>query len=112
MATITKATLRNRVLSNIGVLAAGETANAEDALLVEEKIDSVHAILLGKKLLQWDTNAIPDYAILPMIAMVSSWTRPAFEMPGPSGEWTIGEQGLRRQVSRTLNGEPVQAVYF
>jgi hypothetical protein len=43
--TYTKAQLRNRVLRELGVLAAGETATAEDAQVVEEMIDTQHAML-------------------------------------------------------------------
>lgn len=62
MATLTKAQVRDRVLEHIGVLAAGQSASAEDAVLVEEAIDSAYAQLRKFGLAPFDLATVPEWA--------------------------------------------------
>jgi hypothetical protein len=65
--THTKAQLRDMVLQELGVLAAGETATAEDAELVECTIEAQHAMLRKEVFVDWDLTAIPLEVIEPLM---------------------------------------------
>ena len=67
--TYTQAQLRDRVLQELGVLPAGETATAEDAELVESVICAVHSMLRKEMFVDWTLEAIPQEVIEPLMAI-------------------------------------------
>ncbi len=71
MADMTKADLRSQVLYHLGVLAAGESATADDADVVDKAIDSVHEMLMARMRVDFLTSAIPEYAQIPLRDMVA-----------------------------------------
>lgn len=83
MADITKATLRNRVLRHIGVLAAGETASSEDASVVDDAIETAFEELdkYGTVESGFTSNNIPDWAQEPLRDRVAFQVAPAFGVP-------------------------------
>ena len=62
MAAITKAELRTRILESLGVLAAGETATAEDAARVDASIDAFFGDLSAYGTPSFATSSIPEFA--------------------------------------------------
>ena len=78
MATTTKAVLRNRVLEELGVLAAGETANSNDADVVDARIELINDQYIENGVSHWATSAIPDYAVEPLITITAARCAPAF----------------------------------
>lgn len=104
MADIAKAALGNRVLQNLGVLAAGETAATADTTLVEERIDAVHERLRKLGLAPFATSAIPSWAQSQMCDIASA---DVAQFYGKSGQELIeyhqraelGERDLARQVA-------------
>ena len=78
MSTWTKAKLASRVLEDLGVLAAGQAADAGDSKLVEDAIDSVYSILRRKGLCPFLTSAIPDWAQPALTDYVKTVIGPAF----------------------------------
>lgn len=63
MSSISKAELRVRILQQLGVLAAGETASAEDASVVDAAIEAFHEGELKKfGTPSFATSATPEWA--------------------------------------------------
>lgn len=60
MADATLAQLRNRVLQKLSVLERGETAEAEDAALVDSMILSVNEELRDLEICYWSDSAFPQ----------------------------------------------------
>jgi hypothetical protein len=117
VADLTKAQLRNRVLQHLGVLGAGQTANAEDADLVDEAIDAAHERLRKLGLVPFATSAVPPWAQIPLRDFVAGDVAQAFGMSGQrlaefkrTGD--EGERELRRQVAGFRHPMPIVADYF
>lgn len=101
MATITRAQLIERVLQNLGVLAAGQTPSAEDSFATGEAIDSVYARLQRDEKAPFTLSAIPEWAQPSLRDVVSYELKDVF---GISGErlQSIGEAYARgtQQISK------------
>lgn len=82
MATMTAAEMADRVLENLGIKAAGESASAEDATLAIEAVTSVRAELVRDGIAQWAADVIPEWAQLPVRDLVSFELRNAFGLAG------------------------------
>jgi hypothetical protein len=68
----TKQTIRNRVLRRLKALPAGQTADSEDAQIVEDAYDSLHAYLTERDVITWgSTDDIPLEAEEPIIKLVA-----------------------------------------
>jgi hypothetical protein len=63
MADATLAQTRNRTLEKLYVLIAGETAEAEDAEIVERVIASVNEDLRENELCYWSDSATPQHLL-------------------------------------------------
>jgi len=114
---LTKADLRNAVMTRMGVLAAGETANAADAALVDQAIEDVHESLIQKGLADWVTSAIPNVMKRPLIALVKYEVADDFSIPEARiGRWAVEARGMfgdiRALMSETQKGVPTKAEYF
>ena len=59
MTDFTLAQMRNRVLEKLGVLIAGETAEAEDVTTVETVIANVNEQLRDDEICYWDDSGTP-----------------------------------------------------
>jgi hypothetical protein len=81
MAAITSATLRTRILQTLGVLAAGETASAEDAALVDGAIDGLFGELTRYGGADFALSSIPDWAQESLRDCVAFRVAPSFGMP-------------------------------
>ena len=113
----TKADVATLALQHLGVLAAGETASAEDAALVEDIVDGVHEGLVGKGLADWDVDDVPDavkLAVRNIVAYQSaeSFTIGSMRVAALRNEAFEAEREIRRQQQTTPTDEPVRAVYF
>lgn len=68
----TKAQLRDKVLRKLKVLAAGQSAPPDDATIVEDAYDELHAQLTEDNVITWgSTDDIPDEAVRSMVKLVS-----------------------------------------
>jgi len=113
----TKVDIRNLILKNMGVLAAGETASAEDASDVEEMIDLAHATLRERGIALWDVDLVPDEVSLPLAQFVSGLMRDTdFVAAGKeqsiATNMVIGIEELFRLTSIKATSSPVKAEYF
>lgn len=117
MTTYTAAQLRNRVLQELGVLAAGETASADDAALVDAVVADVHAMLDKEVFVSWATSAIPDTVMEPLVMIVAARCAGRFGLPPDRRqellalhEVAMGQ--IRTQVQAEPNDAPVRAEYY
>ncbi|MNU70343.1 hypothetical protein D3C71_597470 [compost metagenome] len=111
MQTATKRDLGPRVLRKLTVLAAGETPDADDIELVNEKLDAVHAALRTRGLLRWTLNAVPDYAQESYVLMAAFLAAPEFQrVPDPT-MWSAGMREIESAIALTDVGT-IRAEYF
>lgn len=116
--THTKAELRDRVLQELGVLAAGETATAEDAELVECVCDAVHAMLHKEFFVDWTIEAIPLEVIEPLMAVCAARLSGRFGLSAERRRELLayGVQGMSDLATQCQTPEgssdPVYANYF
>jgi hypothetical protein len=113
MATLTKAELRNRVLEHLGIKPAGQSASAEDAVLVDEAIDAAHDRLNKFGLVPFATSAIPEWAQVPLRDYVAGDVGRSFGF-GDSlkQQQMLAESELRRQVAGFRHPIPIRVDYF
>ena len=68
----TKQDIRNQVLRRLKVLPAGQTADSEDASIVETAYDNLHALLTEREVINWGaSDDIPSEAVLPIVSLVA-----------------------------------------
>src|SRR5688572_9228271 len=60
---MTKGELRDHILQQLGVLGAGDTATADDAVLMETIIDNCQDELEQLEVALWPVDDVPGYAI-------------------------------------------------
>jgi hypothetical protein len=82
MAVWTKADLADRVLENLGVKPASQSASAEDAARVSEIIESVHQRLMNRGLAPFASTATPEWAHVSMRDIVSADCASLFGISG------------------------------
>lgn len=93
--------LKERVLIRLAVLAAGESAVADDAELVGTRYTALHDMLITEGLASWTpVDDIPDWAELPVIAMTAAVCAHEFGV--------IGQRFVELQVQGALNLPPQQ----
>jgi hypothetical protein len=113
MATLTKAELRDRVLTHMGILAAGQSASAEDAAIVEEAIDAAHSQLRKFGLVPFATSAVPEWAQAQLRDYVAGIVGPSF---GFGDAFYAGKMVAERELARQVAGKKhplrVRAEYF
>lgn len=118
MATNTKSELRDDVLRELNALAAGQTAGAEDAALVESRIQNVLEMLDDEEVITWniDSDDIPSLSYLPLIPLVAATLAGAFGQQARAAEFeTKSERALRtlrRQAQLPYVPTTAQANYF
>lgn len=108
----TRFDLAERALLEIGVLAAGETASAEDQSLAEMKFDAVHASLGARGLLRWTLSDIPIWAEEPLVQMTAALLLKPFGMQPDDSGWTGGEAEIRRCIQVDWTGGPTEFESF
>lgn len=127
MAAKTKADLSTAVLRRLRILAAGETASAEDAALVEDEYDDTLEALREEGLVYWpntgrSTAEIPQVVFQALVGIMCDAVASAFGVQTPieqedvAGERTTtgvaGKRFLRLHISKRSSGEPTRAVYY
>lgn len=107
----TKRELAPRVLRKLTVLAAGESADAADIELVEQKLDAVHAALETRGLLRWTLNDVPASAEEPYVFMAAYLAAPEFQRALDPSLWSSGMREIEAAVALTGVGV-TRAEYF
>ncbi len=117
--------LYTAVLQEMGVLAAGEVAEADDADKVAQKYLALYAMLEAKNLVSWgDSDEIPSYAEVPLTMMLAFLCASAFGI-SPQRRMELGvlgsldaerpslaERMLRKQGARKYYYSPARTTYF
>lgn len=123
---MTAAELKLATLRKLRVLAAGETADADDVTLMDEKYTGLHAMLLEMGLVTWALSEdIPPKAEQPVISMLAAMTVDDFGVSEPRAsvlkaegmlklpQASIAERQLRGLLAPTpVAGTVQRAQYF
>lgn len=118
MADATLAELRNRVLQKLKVLQAGETAEAEDTVLIEGLIVSVNEKLRDLGIAYWSDSACPQSMLEDLAMYVACHAADDYMDGGQAGTFRqtyepTAERNLRRLVSSGERfNKPTRAEYF
>jgi hypothetical protein len=114
--------LKYHVLLKLGVVAAGDSPNADDGATVELRYQTLHRHLTAARLTDWNVSAdIPDEFDMPIIAMVAAESARDFGNTDPmlQAEGKLGlpnpspaERQLRRLMSKTYVSTTARTEYF
>lgn len=97
------------------MLAAGETASAEDAATIDARVTSLHEEFIDNGLVPWALTAIPERAVAPFAIIVAADAWRPFN--GEEGlveaeqKAVAARARLARQAQR-ITGEVGTAEYF
>lgn len=119
MTTKTRTDLINAALANLGILAAGQSASAEDFNEVDDHIDGLIASLDKRDIVTVDNiEAIPIEWFSALSTLLADQAAPSFGMPGllpsPSAPNPVAaaETELREIVYARPTREPQRTEYF
>lgn len=116
--SVAKATIRNEVLEDLAIVAAGETPSAADASRVDSAIERLNEELIADGLSTWATSAVPDTVVESFKAIVAFRVAKMFEVDAQlraelRSEATPAYTRLVSLVAKQdLTGEPIRSVYF
>lgn len=108
----TKRDLAITLLRKLGVVGDGQTPDASDIQIAEEKLDAVHAILLAKRKLHWTWDDVPAYANEPYAMMGAFLAAPEFSVPPDIRIWQAGESLLNSVNTAPITDAPAAGEYF
>lgn len=118
MANKTRNDLVNQALSNLGVLAAGQTASTEDFETVDDHVDQVIAGLDADDIVTVFADEIPIELFAEIAAILADDAAPEFGMPGmppaPGGQPAAdaAKEKIRTRIRGRPTGEPLRTEYF
>lgn len=109
----TTAELRESVAEHLRISTADLTLSAEDADLIDRRIQAVTDYLRELGVAWWVDNAIPDAALMPMTLCVSAWACVPFGKAGQGYEagFPDGKTQLASIKPSSVNNT-VQAEYL
>lgn len=113
MATKTRAEMISRVLTRLGVLAAGQTATDEDSDLAGEVLDSLHKSHTKRGLAPYATTAYPEWAQRSVVKIAAHELASDFGITGQRlaefAQAAIGaERDLSEQVAAQSHAAPTR----
>lgn len=118
MATITRVQLRNAVMHDLGILDPNESLRAEDATLVDARVQSTLERLYADGLIPFnlDGDAIPASYQNPLSWCIGPSVAPSFgmrdQLPALLAMEKEGLRMLRRLKARPYFGTVATANYF
>lgn len=114
--------LYRKTLEELEVVAAGESANAEDTQVVADKYVGLFQMLLTMDLVGWgQTEDVPDYAVIPLTLMLAFVCAKAFGKDdgkyAASGalnlpQVSLAERQLRMLLARHYVSYPAASEYL
>ena len=104
----TQADLLQEVLENLGVLAAGQTAETEDLARVSEKLPSIISTLGATEIVYIpDINNIPDEWFIPLANCVAYFCKAKFGVTGDAAQEVDNDYQLAILMFKVMNrGRP------
>lgn len=118
MTNRSKTDLRNEVLTDLGIIAAGETASGNDATIVDNAVQNLLEYLEDESLLIFSAGAASTDSVIParifhaLIDLVAFRVGRKFGRPVEPEVWQMGMQALRRSVLPGSDNTPVEVVYY
>lgn len=111
--TKTRQQLVTRALQKLSVLAAGQTASAEDAQLVLDEIPPVMDDLAQRDIFSWgDPDQIEDAAFVHLADILANSVAADFGKPQDETLRLTAEKRLRALRLSMLSGQQQTAEYF
>lgn len=117
--------LHQRALQKLGRLATGQTADADDAAIIQTKYGSLYEQLQTLALLTWAADeTIPEWAAEAIVQMIAALSVDEFEISEPKRSTLIlqgllhmnppsqAENSLRKQLARNYVSSPATPDYF
>lgn len=116
--------LYRRVLEDLQVTAANESAPIEDTQFVATKYAQLYQMLKGESLIVWSiTDDLPEDVVIPLTAMLKFLCAPGFgkpanpqegalNLPGRAGGPSLAEIQLRRVLARDYVSSIAHSDYF
>jgi len=117
--------LYTAALQEIGKVASGEVAEADDRDVVEQKYLSLYAMLEAKNLVDWGVSEeVPTYAEQPITYMLAFLCCQAFGVSGQKRQEmgvlgaldapqpSIAERQLRKLAAKKYYYQPARTEYF
>lgn len=101
-----------RLLKKMGVVGAGQAANAADLELAIEKIVSVHDTLVAQNKARWTLDDVPGYAAEGYALMGSALAGPEFGAAVDPGAWQGGMRMICAGAAIGPSSCPIAAEYF
>ena len=103
--TRTRRDLVNAALANLGILAAGQTADAEDFEAVDDKVEGLIAWLEATEILDLeDVEAIPQEFFNPVAVLLANDAALEFGLPGiPAAQTTPAVAGTPTPVQKAID---------
>lgn len=78
----TAAEIRNKALKKLGILATGQTAQAEVANDLDDAYTETYAMLNALTLTTWDSDEdVPDEFVKPVVALVADSRKDEYSIP-------------------------------
>ncbi len=105
--------LINRALVELGVVAAGQTAPAEDTAIVEAEIDAVMSDLASRNIWAWgDPDEFDDDAFIHLAKILANSVARAFGASPDEGLRINAETRLRLLDPPVLSGQHQRVEYY
>jgi hypothetical protein len=93
-------------------LGEGQTANAEDQQIAEQKVRAVHASIRKDERVRWTINDLPEAAEEPYVLMAAFLGATEFSRPPDPMWWTWGEREINSIIQTPQSGQTVRTEYF
>jgi hypothetical protein len=112
----TKSELATAVLRKMGVIAADETASAEDAAYIKAEYDDKHEWWLDQEMAYWPLEEIPNAIFSVVRDVMINEVMETFGRPQTPEDKAAREQLLEKRlwqhIRRHGTGVPIAAEYF
>lgn len=111
--TKTAQELIDRVLVELGVIGAGQTAAAEDVALVTSEIDPVMSDLATRNIFTWgDPDEYEDDAFIHLAKIIANSLARAYGVEPDDGKRMYAESRLRLLQTTVLSGQNQKVEYY
>lgn len=105
--------LISRALEELGVIAAGQTASAEDAQTIDNEIGPVLSDLATREIYTWgDPDQIEDDAFVHLAVLLANSKARVFGSQPSEQVRLLAERRLRALTVVVLSGQPQQVEYI
>jgi hypothetical protein len=109
----TRAQLVARALEKLKVVGSGQTASAEDTLLVDKVIDPLMSDLMARGIFSWgDEDELPEEAFEHLSELLANATAGDFGKSSDEGRRQMAEGRLKLTEGVSVSHQPLRTEYF